>query len=103
MDQYHETEGGTDEEIQEIVKEPSMFKVILLNDDYTAMEFVVEILMIVFNKSIEAATEIMLNVHRKGFGVCGVYPLEIAETKVETVRSLARERGFPLRCTLEEV
>ncbi len=103
MGQYHETEGSTDEEIQEIVKEPSMFKVILLNDDYTSMEFVVEILMIVFNKSIEAATEIMLNVHRKGFGVCGVYSLEIAETKVDTVHSLARKRGFPLRCTLEEV
>ena len=98
-----EIEGGIDEDIQEIVKEPSMFKVLLLNDDYTTMEFVVEILMLVFAKSLEAATEIMLNVHHKGIGVCGVYPLEIAETKVETVHSLAKERGFPLRCTLEEV
>ncbi len=98
-----EIEGGTDEDIQEIVKEPSMFKVLLLNDDYTTMEFVVEILMLVFAKSLEAATEIMLNVHQKGIGVCGVYPLEIAETKVESVHSLAKERGFPLRCTLEEV
>ena len=96
-------EGGLDEEIQEIVKEPSMFKVLLLNDDYTTMEFVVEVLMQVFAKSLEAATEIMLNVHHKVVGVCGVYPLEIAETKVEIVHSLARERGFPLRCTLEEV
>lgn len=96
-------EGGVEEGIQEIVKEPSMFKVLLLNDDYTTMEFVVEILILVFAKSLEAATEIMLNVHHKGMGVCGVYPLEIAETKIETVHSLARERGFPLRCALEEV
>jgi ATP-dependent Clp protease adaptor protein ClpS len=98
-----EIEGGMDEEVQEIVKEPPMFKVLLLNDDYTTMEFVVEVLMGVFAKTLEAATEIMLNVHQKGIGVCGVYPLEIAETKVDTVHSLAKERGFPLRCTLEEV
>jgi ATP-dependent Clp protease adaptor protein ClpS len=96
-------EGGIDEDVQEIVKEPSMFKVILLNDDYTTMEFVIEILMLVFAKSLEAATEIMLNVHHQGSGVCGVYPLEVAETKVDTVHSLARQRGFPLRCALEEV
>jgi ATP-dependent Clp protease adaptor protein ClpS len=98
-----EIEGGMDEEVQENVKEPPMFKVLLLNDDYTTMEFVVEVLMGVFAKTLEAATEIMLNVHQKGIGVCGVYPLEIAETKVDTVHSLAKERGFPLRCTLEEV
>jgi ATP-dependent Clp protease adaptor protein ClpS len=98
-----EIEGGMDEDIQEIVKEPAMFKVLLLNDDYTTMEFVVEVLMQIFAKSFETATEIMLNVHHKGIGVCGVYPLEIAETKVEAVHSLAKERGFPLRCTLEEV
>jgi len=104
MDPFNpKSEGGMDEEIQENVKEPSMFKVLLLNDDYTTMEFVVEVLMQVFAKTLEAATEIMLNVHQKGIGVCGVYPLEIAETKVETVHSLAKERGFPLRCTLEEV
>jgi len=104
MDPFNpETEGGVDEDIQEIVKEPSMFKVLILNDDYTTMEFVVEILMRVFAKSLEVATEIMLNVHRKGVGVCGVYTLEIAETKVGTVHSLAKEMGFPLRCTIEEV
>jgi ATP-dependent Clp protease adaptor protein ClpS len=104
MDPFNpEIEGGIDEDIQEIIKEPSMFKVILLNDDYTTMEFVIEILMLVFAKSIEAAMEIMLNIHHQGSGLCGVYPLEIAETKVETVHSLARERGFPLRCALEEV
>jgi len=88
---------------KEEVKEPPMYKVLLHNDDYTTMEFVIEVLMQVFAKTLEAATEIMLNVHHKGIGVCGVYPLEIAETKVETVHSLAKERGFPLRCTLEEV
>ncbi len=97
-----ETEGDADEDVQEVVKEPSMFKVLLINDDYTTMEFVVDVLMQVFNKSFEAATAIMLNVHQKGVGVCGVYPLEVAETKIETVHSLARENGFPLRCTLEE-
>ncbi len=104
MDPFNpEIEGGMDEDIQENVKEPAMFKVLLLNDDYTTMEFVVEVLMQIFAKTLEAATEIMLNVHQKGIGVCGVYPLEIAETKVEAVHSLAKERGFPLRCTLEEV
>jgi ATP-dependent Clp protease adaptor protein ClpS len=98
-----ETEGEADEDVQEVLKEPSMFKVLLINDDYTTMEFVVDVLMQVFNKSFEAATAIMLNVHQKGVGVCGVYPLEVAETKVEAVHSLARENGFPLRCTLEEV
>lgn len=79
-----------------------MYRVLLHNDDYTTMEFVVEILMVVFNKSVESATEIMLNVHRKGIGVCGVYTHEIAETKVETVSRLAQENGFPLKCTMEE-
>lgn len=88
-------ESGTE------VKEPSMYRVLLLNDDYTTMEFVVEVLMSVFSKSVEEATRIMLNVHREGVGICGVYPYEIAETKVNTVDALARERGFPLKCTME--
>ena len=79
-----------------------MYKVLLHNDDYTTMEFVVEILMTVFNKRFETATRIMLNVHQQGVGLCGVYPYEIAETKVETVHKLAREHGFPLRCTMEK-
>jgi len=83
------------------VDEPSMYKVLLHNDDYTSMEFVVETLVLIFNKSIEKATEIMLNVHNKGIGVCGVYIYEIAETKVKTVHSVAMERGFPLKCTME--
>ena len=83
------------------VAEPPMYKVLLLNDDYTTMEFVVEVLKYVFYKSLEEATRIMLNVHRNGVGVCGVYPYEIAETKVNTVDALARERGYPLKCTME--
>jgi ATP-dependent Clp protease adaptor protein ClpS len=83
------------------VKEPPLYKVLLLNDDYTTMEFVVEVLMYVFNKSSQEATRIMLNVHRRGVGVCGLYPYEVAETKVDTVDALAREKGFPLKCTME--
>jgi ATP-dependent Clp protease adaptor protein ClpS len=88
-------------ETDEDLREPPMYKVLLLNDDYTTMDFVVEVLMYVFHKSFESATEIMLNVHRKGMGVCGVYTYEVAETKVLTVEALARERGFPLKCTME--
>ena len=83
------------------VDEPPMYKVMLLNDDYTTMEFVVEVLVYVFKKSPEEATSIMLNVHRRGVGVCGIYPFEIAETKVNTVETLARENGFPLKCIME--
>ena len=91
-----------DSETEEEVKKPSMYKVLLHNDDYTSMEFVVEILLFVFNKSIEAATMIMLKVHKEGIGVSGVYTYEVAETKVDTVHTLAREREFPLKCTMEK-
>ncbi len=80
-----------------------MYKVLLHNDNYTTMEFVVQILMLVFRKSVEQATQIMLNVHRQGIGMCGVYPYEIAETKVTTVTRLARENGHPLKCTMEKI
>ncbi len=79
-----------------------MYKVILHNDDYTTMEFVVEVLIDVFGKSLEKATQIMLNVHNKGKGICGTYPRQIAETKVETVHSLASSRNFPLKSTMEK-
>jgi ATP-dependent Clp protease adaptor protein ClpS len=88
--------------IREDVREPRMYKVLLLNDDYTTMEFVVAVLINVFHKSQEAATHIMLNVHRRGSGLCGVYTRDVAETKVERVHSLARENGYPLRCTMED-
>lgn len=91
-------ESGVEEDLQE----PPMYKVLLHNDDYTTMEFVVEVLRQVFHKSPTEATRIMLNVHRKGVGVCGVYTAEIAETKVELVHHLARKNGFPLQCSMEE-
>jgi ATP-dependent Clp protease adaptor protein ClpS len=96
-----EVEENVDSETDHEVEEPPMYKVMLLNDDYTTMEFVVEVLVYVFQKSPEDATRIMLNVHRKGVGVCGIYPFEVAETKVNTVETLARENGFPLKCVME--
>lgn len=89
------------EDVEEEVKEPELFLVILHNDDYTTMEFVVEVLVSVFRKTIIDATRIMLDVHRKGRGVVGHYTYDIAATKVQEVRSLAREREFPLKCTIE--
>jgi len=89
--------------IEEELKEPPKYKVLLHNDDYTTMDFVVDILMRVFHKSKEEAVAIMLNVHKKGVGVCGIYPAEIAETKVALVHKMARKKGFPLKCTMEEV
>ena len=83
-------------------KKPSMYKVILLNDDYTPMEFVVELLKLVFHKPHPEATRIMLHVHQNGMGIAGIYPFEIAETKVRTVDELARENQFPLKCTMEK-
>ncbi len=83
-------------------KKPSMYKVIMLNDDYTPMEFVVMILEKFFNKNREEATHIMLLVHQKGVGICGVYTYEIAETKVTQVMDLARQHQHPLQCTLEK-
>jgi ATP-dependent Clp protease adaptor protein ClpS len=83
-------------------KRPSMFKVILLNDDYTPMEFVVDLLKSVFHKPHAEATKIMLWVHQNGMGVAGVYPFEIAETKVHAVEELAREAQYPLKCVMEK-
>jgi ATP-dependent Clp protease adaptor protein ClpS len=83
-------------------KKPSMYKVLLLNDDYTPMEFVVEVLERFFRKSQEEATQIMLHVHQKGVGVCGVYTYEVAETKVVQVIDHARRHQHPLQCTLEK-
>jgi len=103
MSDYNpETEGDVSTETREDVTEPSMYRVLLLNDDYTTMEFVVEILILIFSKSVEEATQIMLNVHRIGVGVCGVYTYQVAETKVETVHALAKERDFPLKCSMEK-
>ena len=84
------------------LNDPPMYRVILHNDDYTTMEFVIMILEKVFRKTAAEATQIMLQVHRRGAGICGTYPHEIAETRVEQVRQLAEGNGFPLLCTMEE-
>lgn len=98
-------DGGRDTEllIEDEVREPRMFRVLLHNDDYTTMEFVVSILVEVFRRTPDEATRIMLAVHEKGVGECGVYTAEVAETKVALVHARARREGYPLRCTLEEV
>ena len=83
-------------------KKPSMYKVLMLNDDYTPMEFVVHVLERFFNKSREEATRIMLNVHTRGVGVCGLFTYEVAETKVTQVMDLARQNQHPLQCTIEK-
>ncbi|MEE4539054.1 MAG: ATP-dependent Clp protease adapter ClpS [Erythrobacter sp.] len=83
-------------------KKPSQYKVLLLNDDYTPMEFVVMVLKRFFSMDIEQATQVMLHVHQKGVGVCGIFPYEVAETKVNQVMDFARQNQHPLQCTLEK-
>ena len=84
------------------LKPPPMFKVMLLNDDYTPMEFVVLVLQKFFNMTRERATQVMLKVHREGIGVCGVYPRDVATTKVQQVAAYARRHQHPLQCVMEE-
>jgi ATP-dependent Clp protease adaptor protein ClpS len=83
-------------------KKPSQFKVLMLNDDYTPMEFVVLVLKRIFHMDLEQATRVMLHVHQKGVGICGVFPYEIAETKVNQVMDFAKQNQHPLQCTLEK-
>ena len=97
-----DTGGAVKERVQVQKKEPTLYKVVLLNDDYTTMEFVVEVLMSVFQKTASEAYQIMMHVHVNGRGIAGVYPWEVAETKAETVISRARESGFPLQAVTEE-
>jgi len=85
-----------------MVKYPKKYKVYLLNDDYTSMDFVIDILMAIFHKNYEEAEKIMLEIHQKERGLCGVYTHEIAETKVMQVTRKAKESGFPLKATMEE-
>src|SRR4028119_544731 len=84
------------------IQKPSLYKVLLLNDDYTPMEFVVHVLERFFNKSPEDATRIMLHVHHHGVGICGVYTYEVAETKVAQVVDFSRQNQHPLQCTMEK-
>lgn len=93
---------GTVVKVRPKTQKPAMYRVLLLNDDYTPMEFVVHVLERFFNKSREAATEIMLHVHHRGVGVCGVYTYEVAETKVAQVIDFARRHQHPLQCTMEK-
>ncbi len=89
-------------ESDDVSTKPPMYKVIILNDDYTTMDFVVEVIVKIFRKTLEKANKIMLNVHRRGKGICGIYTREIAETKIETVHTLAQAQGFPLKCIMEK-
>ena len=101
-DTAHPDSGVVVEEARPKVKQPPLYQVVLLNDDYTPMEFVVDVLQNIFQKNREEATEVMLHVHQKGVGVCGVYTYEIAETKVTQTVDYARKNQHPLQCTLEK-
>ncbi|MDM8560065.1 ATP-dependent Clp protease adapter ClpS [Candidatus Parabeggiatoa sp. HSG14] len=106
MAQLSDTEYDEDvleREEQPKLKRPPLYKVILLNDDYTPMDFVVQVLEVFFGKGRESATNIMLQVHTQGKGICGTYSRDIAETKVAQVNNYARENQHPLLCTMEEV
>lgn len=95
-------EEKTQSRDQDALQEPPLYRVLLHNDDYTTMDFVVMILQTVFHKNTEEATRIMLNVHHQGIGIAGIYTREIAETKVAIVHQMAKQHQFPLRCSLEK-
>jgi ATP-dependent Clp protease adaptor protein ClpS len=97
-----EQQGSVLEAVKAKVKRPPLYKVLLLNDDYTPMDFVVVVLQTVFAMSREKATQVMLQVHREGMGVCGTYTREVATAKVEQVIDIARKHQHPLQCTMEE-
>jgi ATP-dependent Clp protease adaptor protein ClpS len=97
-----QTDSAVKERVKPQKEHPTLYKVVLLNDDYTTMEFVVHVLESVFQKSPAEAFRIMMQVHSSGSGIAGVYPWEVAETKVETVTSMARQAEYPLRAAIEE-
>ena len=103
MPHTHDDQATVMEREAQKVEPPPMFRVILLNDDYTPMEFVVMVIQEFFYKDQETATRIMLQVHIEGKGVCGVYTADVAATKVQQVTDIAREAGHPLQCTMEDV
>jgi ATP-dependent Clp protease adaptor protein ClpS len=100
----HQDQAGAavKERVREQTKEPTLYSVVLLNDDYTPMQFVVDVLETVFQKSPAEAYRIMMQVHLNGRGVAGIYPWEVAETKVDTLMSRAREAGHPLQATIQD-
>ena len=105
-DKWNDNTGGgvgikERQEVERKVERPKLFKVLLHNDHYTTMEFVVEVLQYIFHKSASEAVTIMLAVHQQGVGVAGVYPAAIAETKINAVHALAEKEGFPLKCSME--
>ena len=103
MDKYiMETNIVTKQKDEVKIKKPKNYKVVMYNDDYTTMEFVINILMNVFNKKLVEAEKIMLDVHKRGKGVAGIYSYDIAITKVSTAISMAKEEGFPFKLTVEE-
>jgi len=101
-DKSEDYDGGLAiEEAKPELKKPRMYRVVLLNDDYTPMDFVVEVLEMFFNKNQEQATEIMLHIHTRGVGICGVYTREVAETKVMQVSEFSKQNQHPLLCDME--
>lgn len=102
-DTHNDQEGSVVTEHILEVKEPQLYKVLLHNDDYTTMEFVISILETIFHKSPNDAAQIMLNVHNEGVGIAGIYTKEICETKISVVHQLAKKNEFPLRCSMETV
>ena len=100
---YDDNDSLINTQTKNKLKKPSLYKVLILNDDYTPMEFVVYLLKSFFNKSNEEATKIMLHVHQNGIGVCGIFSYEIAETKVIQVLDASRKNNHPLQCTMEKV
>jgi ATP-dependent Clp protease adaptor protein ClpS len=102
METDSQQEGEVLTREDEKLKEPEQYLILLLNDDYTTMEFVVTVIMTVFHKPLPEATKIMLDVHKKGKGTVGIYSYDIAVTKINQVHQLARQNGFPLKCTMEK-
>ena len=101
-DKKNDFQRGVMLEIKPKTKKPSMYNVLLLNDDYTPMEFVIIVLSKIFNKKQEEATQIMLHVHKKGVGVCGTFTYEVAESKCKSVMDMAKKNEHPLQCTMEK-
>ena len=102
-DKNNDLQGGVVLESKPKTKKPSMYNVLLLNDDYTPMEFVIIVLSKIFNKKQEEATQIMLHVHKKGVGVCGTFTYEVAESKCKSVMDMAKKNEHPLQCLMEKL